>query len=106
MGNSTNLTPNTDKKKKNKNFESIRNKIIINQPLKINGQFGLRDTMPMTPLMQKLQSVMPQQQMFPGMGGGMGGGMSPEQMEQLRALQAQDPAAFEEIMRMMQGGSY
>ena len=56
--------------------------------------------------MQKLQSVMPQQQMFPGMGGGMGGGMSPEQMEQLRALQAQDPAAFEEIMRMMQGGSY
>ena len=30
----------------------------------------------MAPLMQKLQSMMPQQQMFPG----MGGGMTPEQL--------------------------
>lgn len=60
--------------------------------------------------MNKLASVIPQQNQFGGMGGmgmeGMGG-MGPEQLEQLeqlRALQSQDPAAFEEVMRMMQGG--
>lgn len=55
----------------------------------------------MGPLMTKISSVIPQQQ-FPGMGMG-NGGLNPEQMEQLRALQAQDPAAFEQVMRMMQG---
>lgn len=54
MGNSINYTPNSDRKNINKKFENLRNKIITNQPLKINETMrGLRETITMTPLMKK-----------------------------------------------------
>lgn len=50
----------------------------------------------MAPLMAKLNANIPQPQ-FGGMGdpmGGMGMGLNQQQLEQLQALQAQDPQAF------------
>ena len=61
----------------------------------------------MAPLMNKISQAIPQPQ-YPGMGmggGDMGGmpALSPQQLQQIQALQEQDPAAFEQMMRMMQG---